>query len=83
MEQPFYELAGFASWGSFFATNAVVHVLDAIVCVLIARNRGRDPKRWFALGLLGGFVTLAVILLLPAPKAFGSRMWRREGGAAA
>ena len=68
MEPSLYEILGLPSWNSFIITNAVIHCFDAVVCALIARNRGRDVRGWTLAALAGGFVTMAVLLLLPRPK---------------
>ena len=83
MEEPLWQAVGFASLDSMLVTVAVIHVLDAVVCVLIAVNRDRDPKLWAALGLVGGLLALTAILLLPPPKQARAAIWRRppaEGG---
>jgi hypothetical protein len=49
-------------------TAALVHVLDAIFCGVIARQSGRDKKFWFVAGLGFGIWALATIFLLPSKK---------------
>jgi len=53
---------------TLFRTTAVVHLLDAILCGLIAGQSGRNKKIWTAAGLLFGIWALATIFVLPAKK---------------
>lgn len=46
-------------------TVVVVHILDAIMCRLLAHNNGRQKNLWTVLGLLFGIWTLAVLMVLP------------------
>jgi hypothetical protein len=46
-------------------TILLVHVLDALVCRVLALNNRRAKNLWTALGLLFGIWALAVLLLLP------------------
>jgi hypothetical protein len=55
-------------------TMLVLHVCDAFMCRVIARNNGRPARAWFFIGLAGGVWAVAVLLLLPsraAPPADG------------
>ena len=56
---------------TLFRTAALVHVLDAILCGLIAGQNGRSKKIWAVAGLGFGIWALAVIFLLPAKKRRG------------
>ena len=47
-------------------TIFVVHLTQAIVCSIIARQRGRRPKLWFYLALVFQIFALACLLLAPA-----------------
>ena len=46
-------------------TAFFVHLLDAILCHLIAGHSGRDKKLWTFAGLLLGIWVLATLFLLP------------------
>ena len=49
-------------------TTAVVHLLDAVLCALIAGQSGRSKKIWSAAGLLLGIWGLAILFVLPSKK---------------
>jgi type IV secretory pathway TrbD component len=49
-------------------TAALVHLLDAILCGLIAGQSGRSKKIWTVAGFGLGIWALATIFLLPAKK---------------
>ncbi len=49
-------------------TTAVVHLLDAVLCALIAGQSGRNKKIWAAAGLLLGIWGLATLFVLPSKK---------------
>jgi hypothetical protein len=49
-------------------TTALVHLLDAILCGLIAAQSGRNKKIWTAAGLLLGIWALATLFFLPGKK---------------
>ncbi len=49
-------------------TTAVVHLLDAVLCALIAGQSGRSKKIWAAAGLLLGIWGLATLFVLPSKK---------------
>lgn len=74
----FYQLLGYFS-GLFFIksemdpttlwrTIALVHLLDAILCGVIAKYSGRNKTLWTLAGALCGIWALAAIFLLPAKK---------------
>src|SRR5258705_10327191 len=74
----FYQLLGYFS-GLFFIksemdpttlwrTAALVHLLDAILCGVIAKYSGRSKTLWTIAGALCGIWALAAIFLLPAKK---------------
>lgn len=46
-------------------TLSVVHLLDAIVCSIIAANSGRNKKLWTIAGLILGIWALGTLFLLP------------------
>jgi hypothetical protein len=50
-------------------TAALVHVLDAILCGLIAGQSGRNKKIWIVAGLCFGIWSLATLFLLPSRRA--------------
>jgi hypothetical protein len=47
-------------------TAALVHLLDAILCSVIANHDGRNKTAWTIAGLLGGIWALGILFLLPA-----------------
>ena len=49
-------------------TAALVHLLDAILCGLIAGQSGRSKTSWTVAGFGLGIWALATIFLLPAKK---------------
>lgn len=55
--------------GTVLGTMLVLHVCDAFMCRVIARNNGRPPGAWFVIGLVGGVWAVAVLLLLPSRAA--------------
>ncbi|HEY7219410.1 MAG TPA: hypothetical protein VH985_13585 [Candidatus Binatia bacterium] len=71
----FYQLLGYCS-GLFFIkpemdpttlwrTAALVHLLDAILCGVIANHSGRSKMLWTIAGAVCGIWALAAIFLLP------------------
>ena len=71
----FYQLLGYCS-GLFFIksdmdpatlwhTAALVHLLDAILCGVIANHSGRSKTLWTIAGAVCGIWALAAIFLLP------------------
>lgn len=50
---------------ALFRTAALVHVLDAILCAVIASHSGRRKSLWVIGGLLLGIWALATLFLLP------------------
>jgi len=51
---------------SLVSTIALVHVLDAILCGVIANHSRRSVYGWTIGGLIGGIWALGVLFLLPA-----------------
>ena len=51
---------------TLFRTAALVHLLDAILCWVIANHSGRSKTAWTVAGLLGGIWALGILFLLPA-----------------
>jgi type IV secretory pathway TrbD component len=49
-------------------TTAVVHLLDAILCALIAGHSARSKKIWVPAGFIFGIWALAILFVLPAKK---------------
>jgi len=43
----------------------VIHVCDAIMCRLFARNNGYPVALWTLLGFVGGVWAVAVLIMLP------------------
>ena len=74
----FYHLFGYFSGLLFIksemdplilvSTAALVHLLDAIVCRVIAGQSGRQKFLWTAAGLLFGIWAVGTLFLLPAKK---------------
>jgi hypothetical protein len=46
-------------------TALVLHICDAVLCRIFARNGGRSRNAWTVIGFVGGIVAVAVLLLLP------------------
>lgn len=53
---------------TLFRTAALVHILDAILCRVIAGHSGRPKLPWTVAGLLFGIWALGALFLLPAKK---------------
>jgi hypothetical protein len=49
-------------------TTALVHLLDAILCRVIAGHSGRPKNLWMAAGLILGIWALALLFLLPEKR---------------
>src|SRR3954470_6005757 len=49
-------------------TAGLVHLLDAILCGLIAASSGRNRKLWTLMGVCFGIWALAAIFVLPAKR---------------
>ena len=50
-------------------TSALVHLLDGILCGVIAGHSGRAKAPWAAAGLICGIWALAILFVLPEKKA--------------
>lgn len=59
------DLSGVTLW----RTAGLVHLLDAILCGLIARSSGRNRILWTLGGLVLGIWALAAIFVLPVKRA--------------
>ncbi|MDH3444820.1 MAG: hypothetical protein OEN50_12895 [Deltaproteobacteria bacterium] len=46
-------------------TTALIHVLDGILCRVIAGHGSRPKNRWMAAGLIFGIWALAILFFLP------------------
>ena len=74
----FYHLFGYLSGLLFIKsemdpvtlvrTAALVHILDAILCRVIAGQSGRQKLPWTVAGLFLGIWALGTLFLLPARK---------------
>jgi len=53
---------------SLLPTAALVHLLDAILCGVIADHSRRSVIGWTIGGLIGGIWALGVLFVLPAKK---------------
>ncbi|HKY07074.1 MAG TPA: hypothetical protein VJQ55_02490 [Candidatus Binatia bacterium] len=72
----FYQLLGYFSGLLFIKaemeptallrTALLVHLLDAILCAVIANHNGRNKTAWTIAGLFGGIWALGILFLLPA-----------------
>jgi len=51
---------------SLVATAVLVHLLDAILCCVIANHSGRSKTIWTIAGAIGGIWALGILFLLPA-----------------
>jgi hypothetical protein len=51
---------------SLLPTAAFVHMVDAILCAVIANHSHRNVVGWTLGGLIGGIWALGVLFLLPA-----------------
>jgi hypothetical protein len=76
----FYHLLGYLSGllfikadmdpTSLLRTASLIHLLDAILCRIIAAHSQRQKDLWTLLGLIFGIWALATLFLLPAkPRA--------------
>lgn len=54
---------------SLWPTVALIHVLDAILCGVLANHSGRNKFLWTASGLICGIWALGALFLLPAKKS--------------
>ena len=74
----FYQLLGYFTGllvvrpnmepNSLLPTAAMVHLLDAILCGVIANHNRRNIIGWTIGGLICGIWALGVLFLLPAKK---------------
>lgn len=53
---------------SLLRTAALVHLLDAILCGVIANHSGRNKIVWIIAGAICGIWALGTLFLLPANK---------------
>jgi hypothetical protein len=77
----FYRLIGYGSGllfikadmepSSLWSTVALIHILDAILCGVVARHSGRNRYLWTVGGLICGIWALGALFLLPAKKSNG------------
>lgn len=56
---------------SLFRTASLVHVLDAVLCRLIAAHSRRRKDLWTVLGLVFGIWALGTLFLLPTKSSGG------------
>jgi hypothetical protein len=77
----FYHLLGYLSGILFIKseidsttlvrTAGLVHILDAILCRVIAGHSGRRKFPWMIAGLIFGIWALGALFLLPAKNRHG------------
>lgn len=73
-----YQLIGYGSGllfikadmapASLWPTLALVHVLDAVLCAVVAKHSGRNKFLWTLAGLVAGIWALGALFLLPVKK---------------
>ena len=51
---------------SLVRTAVLVHLLDAILCCVIANHSGRSKTIWTIAGAIGGIWAVGILFLLPA-----------------
>lgn len=51
---------------SLWRTAALVHLLDAILCYVIANHSGRNKAAWTLAGAVAGIWAVGILFLLPA-----------------
>jgi hypothetical protein len=56
-------------WPTLLGTVLGIHICDAIMCQLLARNNGYPKTTWTIIGFLGGLWAVTVLLLLPRRTA--------------
>ncbi len=66
-----YFISGDLDATTLLGTAILVHILDAILCGLVAGSGGRSRSLWTLAGLFFGVWALAVVFLLPARRAVG------------
>ena len=74
----FYQLVGYFTGlyfikpnmdpASLLPTAALVHVLDAILCAIVANHSRRNVIGWTIGGLICGIWALGALFVLPAKK---------------
>ncbi|HEY6200152.1 MAG TPA: hypothetical protein VI231_16190 [Candidatus Binatia bacterium] len=63
-----YFISGDLDATTLWRTAVLVHILDAILCGLMAGSSGRSRSLWTAAGLCFGIWALAAIFLLPVKR---------------
>ena len=61
-------LLGFEGYRPVLRTAVLVHILDAILCLVIAAHSGRRKITWMISGLIFGIWALGTLFLLPEKK---------------
>src|SRR3989304_1653941 len=56
-------------------TTALVHAIDALLCSLIASQRGRNQQTWTVAGLLLGIWALGILFFLPHKEKSDKMLW--------
>lgn len=51
---------------SLWRTAVLVHLLDAILCCVIANHSGRNKVAWTIAGAIAGIWAVGILFLLPA-----------------
>ena len=74
----FYQIVGYLTGlllvrpdmepATLLRTASVVHILDAVLCRVVAGHSGRREIPWTIAGLVFGVWALGILFLLPAKK---------------
>lgn len=59
--------------GAIAGTTLVLHICDAVLCRLFARNNGYPRGVWTLLGFVGGIWAVTVLILLPRRRPATAR----------
>jgi predicted PurR-regulated permease PerM len=57
-----------------FYLSVLLGILFGFICSYLAKNRGRNPRTWFILGLLFGLIGLIILLVLPSNKTLNNHV---------
>jgi hypothetical protein len=78
----FYQIVGYLTGlllirpgmepATLLRTASIVHILDAVLCRVVAGHSGRRKIPWTIAGLVFGIWALGILFLLPAKKTANS-----------